>query len=453
MTGEARMETGLEWDRMIVGLGESGHAAACHLAAAGERVAVLDTRAHPPRADDLQARFPAVPVISGDLDDRLLASAGEIVLSPGVDPRHPALAAARQRGQPIIGEIELFARAVTAPVVAITGSNGKTTVTRMVAAMAAQAGVNIAAGGNLGPPALTLLERHPDTECFVVELSSFQLETTRSLRPRVAAVLNISPDHLDRYDAMEDYAAAKARLFIGAHHAVINADDPWVRGMAPTGATLSRFTNDPDTVADWRLERRDGEEWLTGNGEAVLRRDALALLGRHNALNALAALAIGDAAGFDRAAMCEALRRFRPLAHRTESLGWRSGRLWVNDSKATNVASAIAAVRGMDVPLVLLAGGAAKGQRFEPLADALNGVARGAVVYGRDARVIADALDGTLPVETVSDLDAAMTAARRLSQRGDAVLLSPACASLDQFRDYRARGDFFRQRVEAMVDG
>ncbi|RZU97911.1 UDP-N-acetylmuramoyl-L-alanine--D-glutamate ligase [Spiribacter vilamensis] len=447
------MANATQWDRVIVGLGESGHAAACHLAAAGERVAVLDTRLRPPRADDLRARFPEVPVITGDFDDRLLANAAEIVLSPGVDPRHPALAAARQRGQPIIGEIELFARAVSAPVIGITGSNGKTTVTRMVAAMAAQAGVDVVAGGNLGPAALTLLEQHPDAECFVLELSSFQLETTRSLRPRVAAVLNISPDHLDRYENMADYAAAKARVFTGSGHAVINADDPWVRTMATSGAGVSRFAGESDTEADWRPEYRSGVEWLTGDGEAVLSRDEMQLPGRHNTLNALASLAIGDAFGLDRAAMREALRAFRPLPHRTESLGWHGGRLWINDSKATNVASAVAAVSGMDVPVVLLAGGEAKGQRFEALAAALDSVGRAAVVYGRDAAAIADALGDTLTVEVVDDLDAAVIAAQRLSRRGDAVLLSPACASLDQFRDYRARGEHFRRRVEAMGNG
>lgn len=447
------MANATQWDRLIVGLGESGHAAACYLAAAGERVAVFDTRLRPPRAEDLRARFPEVPVIAGDLDDRLLANAAELVLSPGVDPRHPALVAARQRGQPIIGEIELFSRAVSAPVIGITGSNGKTTVTRMVAAMAAQAGVDVAAGGNLGPAALTLLEQHPCAECFVLELSSFQLETTRSLRPRVAAVLNISPDHLDRYDGMADYAAAKARILTGSDHAVINADDLRVRAMAKSATAVSRFAGESDTEADWRLEYRNGLEWLTGDGEAVMRRDELQLPGHHNALNALAALAIGDAFGLDRVSMCAALRLFRPLSHRTESLGWRGGRLWINDSKATNVASAVAAVMGMDVPVVLLAGGEAKGQRFEALAEALDRRGRAAVVYGCDAAVIADALGDTLMVEVVDDLDAAVIAAQRLSRRGDAVLLSPACASLDQFRDYRARGEHFRRCVEAMSDG
>ena len=444
------MHTRIEWDQVIVGLGESGHAAACHLAAAGHRVAVMDTRSQPPRADALQARHPDVPVIIGDLDDRLLASAAEIVLSPGVDPRHPALRAAQGRGQPIIGEIELFARAVTAPVIAITGSNGKTTVTRMVAAMAEQAGIDVAAGGNLGPAALTLLARHPRAELFVLELSSFQLETTVSLQPRVAAVLNLSPDHLDRYDDMTAYAAAKARVYRHADQAVINADDPWVRDMAGDGAAVHWFGDTAVPASAWRIGQHNAGTWLMAGATPVMPRADLALPGRHNALNALAALAIGDAAGLDRDAMVTALGAFRSLPHRTEPLGWRDGRQWVNDSKATNVASTIAAIRGMEAPLVLIAGGDGKGQSFAALGAALAGTGRAAVVFGRDAAALAEALAGHVSVTAVSDLDAALQAARRLSQPGDVILLSPACASLDQFIDYRARGEHFRRRVEAM---
>jgi UDP-N-acetylmuramoylalanine--D-glutamate ligase len=445
------MQIRTDWDQVVVGLGASGQAAAAHLADAGHRVAVVDSRARPPRADDLQARHPDIAVITGGLDERVLAAAGEIVLSPGVDPRIPALQAAQRRGQPIIGEIELFARAVTAPVIAITGSNGKTTVTRMVAAMAEQAGVEVAAGGNLGPAALTLLERHPRAELFVLELSSFQLETTVSLRPAVAAVLNLSPDHLDRYDDMAAYAAAKARIFRHADQAVVNADDPRVRDMAVDAARVQRFGETAVPPAGWHIAGDPAERWLMAGTTPIMPRSALALPGHHNALNALAALAIGDAAGLDRDAMASALTAFRSLAHRTEPLGWHDGRLWVNDSKATNVASALAAIAGMDRPLVLIAGGDGKGQSFAALGPALTDRARAAVVYGRDAAGLAEALADHVPVHAVDDLDAAVGLARRVSRRGDAVLLSPACSSLDQFSDYRARGEHFRRRVEAIA--
>ncbi|KAF0284671.1 UDP-N-acetylmuramoyl-L-alanine--D-glutamate ligase [Spiribacter roseus] len=444
------MHTRIEWDQMVVGLGESGHAAACHLADAGHRVAVMDTRVDPPRGAALRAQHPDVPVITGDLDERLLADADEIVLSPGVDPRHPALRAAQRRGQSIIGEIELFARAVNAPVIAITGSNGKTTVTRMVAAMAEQAGIDVAAGGNLGPAALSLLASQPRAELFVLELSSFQLETTVSLQPQVAAVLNLSPDHLDRYDDMAAYAAAKARIFRHAGHAVLNADDPWVRGMAGDAAAVHRFGDAAPPASAWRIGRHRGDAWLMAGETPVMPRDALALPGHHNALNALAALAIGEAAGLDRDVMVTALTAFRSLPHRTESLGWREGRQWVNDSKATNVGSAIAAIRGLEGPLVLIAGGDGKGQSFAALGAALAETGRAAVLFGRDAAALADALAGHVDVTTAADLDAALHAARRVSRRGDVILLSPACASLDQFTDYRARGDHFRRWVEAL---
>lgn len=444
------MSAQAQWDWAVVGLGDSGYAAACHLAAAGARVAVFDSRDHPPRADALRRDEPQLPIITGPFEAEALARASGIVLSPGVDPRHPALQAARGRGQPMIGEIELFARAVTAPVIGITGSNGKTTVTRMVTAMAEKAGVNVAAGGNLGPPALALLDRHPDAGLFVLELSSFQLETTQSLHPRVAAVLNLSPDHLDRYASMQDYAAAKARIFHNAGRAVVNADDPRVSAMALDTCDVRRFAM---THGDWRLEEHAGETWLTGPGGPLLRATDLTLVGAHNTLNALAALAIGDAAGLDHGAMASALQAFAALAHRTESLGWRDGCLWINDSKATNVAATLAAVGGMSRPLVLIAGGDGKGQRFAPLADALRGRARAAVLFGRDAEAIGRALEGTLPVTIVADLDAAIEAAREQSRPGDAVVLSPACASLDQFADYRARGNHFRGRVEAMTNG
>jgi UDP-N-acetylmuramoylalanine--D-glutamate ligase len=439
-----------QWDWAVVGLGDSGYAAACHLAATGARIAVFDTRDHPPNADALRRDQPQIPIITGPFKAQDLADASGIVLSPGVDPRHPALQAVRDRGQPVIGEIELFARAVTAPVIGITGSNGKTTVTRMVAAMAEQAGINVAAGGNLGPPALALLDRHPDAGLFVLELSSFQLETTQSLHPQVAAVLNLSPDHLDRYEAMADYAAAKARIFRNAERAVVNADDPRVSAMPLHTRDVRRFAM---THGDWRLEEHAGEGWLTGPGGPLLRAMDLMLVGAHNTLNALAALAIGDAAGFDHGAMATALQAFAALAHRTESLGWHDGCLWINDSKATNVAATLAAVGGMSRPVVLIAGGDGKGQGFAPLADALRGRARAAILFGRDAAAIARVLEETLPVTSVPDLDAAIEAAREQSRPGDAVVLSPACASFDQFADYRARGDHFRRRVEAMVDG
>jgi len=444
------------YDAIVVGLGESGLACVRHLIATGRQVAVLDTRGHPPMAEALQRDYPQVPLITGPLDDAWLARADEVVVSPGVDRREPGLRAAVDRGQPVIGEVELFARQVSAPVIAITGTNGKSTVTRMVAAMAQADGRDAVAGGNLGPAALDLLAARPDAGLYVLELSSFQLESTETLTPVVGAVLNLSADHLDRYDSMADYAAAKARILNGASTAVLNADDPWVSAMASSASAVRWFghTADARDGADrWRLAMHEGKPWFCHDDVPVMPRRDLPLIGGHNSDNALAALAIGEAAGLGTGAMVQALRSFAGLGHRMESLGEHCGRLWINDSKATNESAAVAAVAGLERSLVLIAGGDAKGQRFDGLASVLADRARGVVVYGRDAPVLEQALAGQVPLRVVDELPSAVVEALHLSCPGDAILLSPACASLDQFRDYRARGECFRQQVEGLADG
>ncbi len=454
MMGEAMKQTAPSIDTVIIGLGESGLAAAEHLTAQGVPLAVMDSREHPPQAAALQARYPQVELITGGFDETIISRAREIIVSPGVDTRAPVFQRARARGQTLIGEIELFARQVTAPVIAITGSNGKSTVTRMVDAMARAAHIDVATGGNLGPAALSLLADQPQAELFILELSSFQLETVQSLRPLVSAVLNLTPDHLDRYDSMADYAAAKARIFNGARHAVLHADAHWVEAMAPAGATQHWFAGNAESAANqWHLAVDDDELWLAHGAQRLLPAAALPVVGRHNYLNALAALAIGSAAGWPMASMLDGLRRFTALRHRSESLGVVRDRLWVNDSKATNVASAVAAVEGMDHPVVLLAGGEGKGQDFASLADAMANHGRAAVLFGKDAPRLAQAFSGRIDVSRVADLAAAVTKALELSHPGDAILLAPACASLDQFTDYQARGDRFRALVEGLAHG
>ena len=441
-------------DAVVVGLGASGLACVRHLSAAGHRVAATDTRAEPPHAMTVREAHPEVDLSLGELDETLLERAEEIVLSPGVDARLPALKRAAARRQPIVSEIELFARSVTAPVVAITGSNGKSTVTRMVGAMAEAAGVEAAVGGNLGQPALDLLATYPAAPLFILELSSFQLEHTDSLTPVAAAVLNLSPDHLDRYDDMAAYGAAKARILKGADYAILNVNDAAVRAMAQCEQTTVWFSDQPgDARASWAIEERAGEAWLCRSGEALMAQAELPLAGRHNAINALAALALGDAAGLPITAMVRALRGFSGLPHRGETVAQRQGRTWINDSKATNVAAAVAAVSGMAEPVVLMAGGDAKGQSFEPLVAAMASAGRAAVVFGQDAAALAEALADVVPVAVVANLDAAVERALALSQPGDVVLLSPGCASLDQFTDYRARGERFRALVGGLADG
>ena len=438
-------------DAVVVGLGQSGLAAVRHLRRQGQRVVVMDSRYEPPHAATLSREHPEVEQRLGELDATQLARADEIILSPGVDPRTPVLRHAADRGQPIAGEVELFARSVTAPVIAITGSNGKSTVTRMVGAMAAAAGVPAAVGGNLGPSALDLLAQRPDAPLFVLELSSFQLETTRSLQPLAATVLNLSPDHMDRYAGMADYAAAKARILRGADTAVLNARDPYVRAMQQSGQTTVWFASDGQ-AADWALADHGGEPWLLRQGEVFMARGELGLAGGHNTANALAALALGEAAGFAPEAMRHALARFRGLPHRAEPLGRHAGRDWVNDSKATNVGAAVAAIEGATAPVVLIAGGDGKGQSFTALASVMQRHGRCAVVYGQDREQLAAALEETISVQRTARLDEAVALALEASIPGDTIMLAPACASLDQFPDYQARGERFRQLVEALGD-
>ncbi len=433
----------------VVGLGESGYACACHLVDQGQRVAVTDSREAPPRAADLAVSAPAVSQYLGAIDGALLAGAAEVVLSPGVDPRHPAIAAARAAGVPVTGEIELFARAADAPVVAITGSNGKSTVTTLVGEMARAAGVDAAVGGNLGPAALSLLARKPRPQLYVLELSSFQLETVSTLAPAASVVLNVSADHLDRYADLEGYTAAKAKVYERSASAVINRDDPAVVAMAPASERVVGFTLAEPRAGDWGV--RD-HAFVRGD-EHLCAVDIWRLPGTHNRANALAALALADAVELPWPAMTAALGAFRGLPHRMELVAEVAGRWFYNDSKGTNVGAAEAAVAGLAAPVVLIAGGQAKGQDFAPLASALAGRARGVVLLGEDAHAMAAALDGVCPLEQVPDMAAAVRAAFAMSRSGDAVLLSPACASFDMFEGYAARGDAFRECVEALGNG
>lgn len=435
---------------VIVGLGATGFACARHLHDLGEAVAVTDSRAHPPRATALASTCPQVPVSFGAIDRELLMTAREIVISPGVDPRRPEIADAVAAGVPLIGEIDLFRRATSAPVVAITGSNGKSTVTTLLGRMAEAAGLDVAVGGNLGTPALELL-RVPEPALFVLELSSFQLETATCLDAEAAVVLNISADHMDRYDDLDHYTSAKARIFEGRGVMVLNADDPGVMALGRDHRDIRYFTLAPPRGrGDAGVAEHAGEPWLMLGDAPVLAASRLGLPGRHGLANALAALALGAVVGLPRRAMVEALCSFRGLAHRMERLNVAGDVDWVNDSKATNIGATAAAVAGLDQPLLLIAGGQGKGQDFSALASALQhqaGRVREVLLIGVDAPRLERALGGVCRVTRVDTLDAAVAAAVERAQPGDMVLLSPACASFDQFAGFEARGDAFRRLV------
>ncbi len=434
---------------LVVGLGLSGLSSARWLASQGYAVTVVDSRAQPPGLGALQAELPGVPVHTGGFDTALFRDPGLLVLSPGVSLQQAEIAEARGRQIEVVGDVELFARVARAPVVAITGSNGKSTVTSLVGAMCKEAGMDTAVGGNIGVPVLDLL-RSPEPEVYVLELSSFQLETTASLNARAATVLNITADHMDRYATLDDYGAAKARIFRGDGLMVLNADDPVVLAMGLPGRSQVRFgENGPASGIDFGLVSHGGETWLARGPRLLLPASSVPLPGRHNILNVLAAMALAEALHVPLDAMKRAVATFKGLAHRTELVLERDGVRWINDSKGTNVGATAAALSGMDAPVILIAGGEGKGADFEALRAPVAQHARAVVLIGRDAALLEKALGGVVPVLHAQDMQAAVRAAARTAQPGDVVLLSPACASFDMFRNYEHRGQVFVECVKA----
>ncbi len=451
---EQRLPTGTAHPRtLIVGLGLTGLSCARYLQARDVPVVIIDSRRHPPGLAMLREQMFGVSVVTGGFDPRVFASAERLIVSPGVSIQEPQIRAARERGIEVIGDIELFAREAKAPVAAITGSNGKSTVTALLGEMARRAGGEVAVGGNIGLPALDLLSDR--VELYLLELSSFQLETTRSLRPRVAAVLNISADHLDRYDDVEAYAGVKSTIYDGAQIRLFNRDDPRVMAMRgqPQANDLFFTLQATDSPDRFGVNLQDGEPWLCRGRQALLPVSELRLPGRHNRANALAALALGTALGLPMPAMLEALRNFSGLPHRTQFIAEHAGVRWYNDSKATNVGACIAALEGMAEEvgcIVLIAGGQGKDADFSELAAVVERTVRAVVLIGRDAALLEDALAGVVPVVRAADMDAAVARASELARPGDAVLLSPACASFDMFQNFGQRGVAFSNAVRRL---
>ena len=441
---------------LVAGLGTTGLAAARFLASQGEEVLVIDSRANPPGLEALRAAQPELQVVLGSLHPRWLEGVSQVVISPGLGLDIGIAAEARRCGIPLVSEIELFARAVHAPVVAVTGSNGKSTVVTLVERMLAAAGVRVAAGGNLGPAAVDLLSDQP--EVYVLELSSFQLETTRSLRPGAAAVLNVSADHLDRHGSLERYAAVKARLLRAARVPVFNWDDPIVRAMGAEYPGGIPFSAREYLDRGYCASPHRGERWLFRDARPVLPTSRLRIPGRHNESNALAALALADmvVSGLSASAQArsmDALCKFPGLEHRCQWVAEEDGIAFINDSKGTNVGATVAALRGLPGPLVLIAGGRAKGADFGTLAEAAAGRVAGAVVMGEAGGALQQALSPVTSVVGADDMPSAVGRAVELARaagfRQVTVLLSPACASFDMFSDYEARGDAFVAAVEA----
>ena len=435
---------------LVVGMGETGLSCVRHLAGSCRRIpkiVAVDSREHPPCRASVESEFPEVDIRCGGFDAPVFDTAAEIVVSPGVSVREPALQAAAARGVPIVGDIELFARAVDAPVVAITGSNGKSTVTSLVSAMAQSDGLRAGGGGNLGPPALSLLGQ--GYELYVLELSSFQLETTSELHPMAATVLNISADHMDRYENLDAYVTAKSRVLGAETVAITNLDDPLAARLGGNRCTRIGFSTRARPGAQWYVEGHGSEARIVRRGEPVMPVEAVPLPGMHNVANVLAAFALGDAIGLRVGAMSSAVEAYVGLPHRCETVATRRGVRWINDSKGTNVGAAVAAIEGIGAqgPVVLIAGGLAKGADFSPLRAPADRHVRCAVLIGRDAGRLEEALGECTDVRHAGDLAAAVDIASTAAREGDSVLFSPSCASFDMFADFEARGEAFRRLV------
>jgi UDP-N-acetylmuramoylalanine--D-glutamate ligase len=438
---------------LVLGLGDTGLSALRWLHSQGARLSVADTREVPPGVEALKAELPETVIYTGALKADIFEAVDLVVISPGVALSEPEIQAAIQRGVTVVGDVELFAqyRPTSAKLIAITGANGKTTVTTLVGEMCKAAGLKTIVAGNIGLPVLdTLSMEAPDV--YVLELSSFQLETTNSLLADAATMLNLSEDHMDRYDSMQSYAVAKAHIFYQAKLQVLNRDDAW--SMMMSRAKLAQVTFGLDAAEaehSYGINQNDGEAWLSYGTQDLINISDLKIAGLHNASNALAAIALCRGIGLDFAPIIQTLYNFKGLPHRVEWVANIDDVDYYDDSKGTNVGATCAALSGLSQKVVLIAGGDGKGQDFSPLKDAVSANARAVVLIGRDAPLIdAELLSTNVPLYHAADLPEAVTIAKKMAQTGDAVLLSPACASFDMFKNYVHRAEVFVAAVKRM---
>jgi UDP-N-acetylmuramoylalanine--D-glutamate ligase len=435
----------------IVGMGATGLSAARFLSSIGKSFVFADSRNEPPRLSEVREQYPDVSLVLGPFAEDLLLGFDRVVVSPGVSLKEPALVAARERGVKLIGDVELFLEQAAAPVIVITGSNGKSTVTTMLGKMAEACGLSAGVGGNLGTPMLDLLdERH---QLYIIELSSFQLELVTDTRGAIAGLLNISPDHMDRYAGLQQYHAAKHRIFLGASTVINNRQDPLTNPLLSTSVKQGSFgLNKPD-LGSFGLLEEDGQQWLACGLEPLMLVADVAIKGTHNTANALAALALGQAAGLDMTAMLETLKTYKGLPHRCEHVATINNVMYVDDSKGTNIGATIAALNGFgdNANLILIAGGQGKEQNFAQLQKPVKQFVKLVALFGEDASQIASALENSVQVEQFDSLEDAVSKATASAESGDIVLFSPACASFDMFSGFEERGRCFQSAVQAVA--
>lgn len=441
--------------RVVIGLGMTGLSCARYLASKQLPFSMVDSRDEPPGLAEFKQNYPDVSVTTGEISDQCLEGATELVVSPGVSLEEPAIKKAQQAGAVVCGDIDLFVHEARAPIVAITGSNGKSTVTTLVGEMAVTAGKKVLVGGNIGIPALDLLE-HDVPDFYVLELSSFQLERAAPINAEVATVLNISADHMDRYSSLQAYHQAKHRVFFGCRQAVVNRDDNLTKPLVPDEVKQWSFSLGKPEFNGFGLLSEDGVEYLAFRFKPLMAVNELKMVGRHNIENALAALALGHAMGLSHEPMLKTLKTFAGLEHRCQFAGEYGGVRFYNDSKGTNVGAAIASIKGLASSVervVLIAGGVTKGADFTPLLPSIQQHCRTVVLIGEATNELAALVANQLPVEAVkaATMAEAVQLAYQLAEKGDAVLLSPACASFDMFDDYQHRGEVFCQSVDKLL--
>ncbi|MCK5359873.1 MAG: UDP-N-acetylmuramoyl-L-alanine--D-glutamate ligase [Gammaproteobacteria bacterium] len=435
---------------VVIGLGRSGLATAVFLSRKGLQVDVYDSSDAPALSAELSLQAPDVHIICGTLAVERWSDDSLLVVSPGVPLSHPELAPLLNKGVRPLGDIELFAQCVQSPVIAITGSNGKSTVTVLLGEILKHAERKVAVGGNIGVPILELLDDEKN-DIYVLELSSFQLETTWTLNPVIATVLNIAADHMDRYAGLDEYIASKAKVFNGSGKMLLNADDPVSEKLLQGGRETIYFgSTAPVAETDYGLSELDGALYLTRGEQSLMAVADIHLSGQHNLLNVLAAWALASNVGIEDRIIKEAVAKFSGLPHRMEWLATVDDVDWINDSKGTNVGATVAAIKGLHRPVILIAGGIAKDADFSPLRQVMAGHVKEVVLIGRDADKIAADLSGMVTIKHAADMQEAVLLARASSQAGDLVLLSPACASFDMYKNYEHRGDEFRRCVEGL---
>ena len=441
---------------LVLGSGASGLSAARFLARNNASVSIADTRMNPPNLDTIYKELPQVSVQLGAFKNALLDNIDQVVISPGLSLNQPLLDEARRRKIPVIGDIEIFCQHAHAPIIAVTGSNAKSTVVTLLAQMISDAGFRVGLGGNIGTPALELLgAKHDESDFYVLELSSFQLETTFSLKAKVASILNISSDHMDRYEGLDEYTQTKQRIYNNCESALYSRDDQRTVPLDLQNQALLTFgLSAPEKRTDapqheYGISTEKGRTYLARGSCSIMATDELKVMGAHNHVNCLAALAIGTHLGLDEQSMLKTLRNFSGLKHRCEWVATMGGVSWINDSKGTNVGSTLAAIKGfgeqLEGKIILLLGGLSKGGDFTPLISAINSHVKLIFVFGKDAKKITKDLNGSVcRVQQCKSLNEAVIQAQQSALAGDLVLFSPACASFDMFDNFEKRGEAFK---------